>query len=52
MLKWIKKNLVDILVIISLIIIITTTIVLNIYIGLYLLSLVLLGIAILISRYR
>lgn len=50
--KWFKKNLVDILVGISLIILITTTLSLNIYMGLYLLSLVLLGIAIIISRYR
>ncbi|GAA0762329.1 hypothetical protein GCM10008907_31390 [Clostridium sartagoforme] len=52
MLKWIKKNLIDILVGISLFIIISTTLILNIYIGLYLLSFVLIGIAIIISRYR
>lgn len=50
--KWIKKNIVDILVGVSLIILILTTLALNIYIGLYLISLVLLGIAIIISRYR
>ena len=50
--KWVKKNIVDILVGISLIILVITTLSLNIYMGLYLLSLVLLGIAIIISRYR
>ena len=50
--KILKKNIVDILVSISLIILILTTLKINIYIGLYLLSLVLLGIAIIISRYR
>ncbi|MGG7142476.1 hypothetical protein ACQPVP_03320 [Clostridium nigeriense] len=52
MLKFLKKNLVDILVIIALIILINTTLILNIYMGLYLLSFVLIGIAIIISRYR
>ena len=50
--KWVKKNIVDILVVVSLIILILTTLSLNIYIGLYLLSLVLFGIAIIIARYR
>lgn len=50
--KWIKNNIVDILVGISLIILIATTLALNIYIGLYLLSLVMFGIAIIISRHR
>ena len=50
--KWIKNNIVDILVASALIITIITTLILNIYIGLYLLSLVLFGIAIIISRYR
>ncbi|MDC4240859.1 hypothetical protein NE398_11890 [Clostridium tertium] len=52
MLKRIKNNIVDILVITALLIIIITTLILNIYIGLYLLSFVLIGIAIIISRYR
>lgn len=50
--KWIENKIVDILIGISLIILILTTLKLNIYIGLYLLSLVLFGIAIIISRYR
>lgn len=50
--KWIKKNIVDILVSVSLIILIATTLSLNIYIGLYLISIALFGIAIIISRYR
>lgn len=50
--KWIKKNIVDILTGISLIILIATTLALNIYTGLYLLSVILSGIAIIIARYR
>ena len=50
--KWIKKNIVDILISVSLIILILTTLSLNIYVGFYLLSLVLFGIAIVISKYR
>lgn len=52
--KWFseKKNIVDLLVTISFSLIIATTLALNIYIGLYLLGLVLLGLAIIISRYR
>ena len=50
--RWIKKNKVDILVGSALIIIIATTMSLNIYIGLYLLALILIGIAVIISRFK
>ncbi|MBC5628532.1 hypothetical protein H8S20_06425 [Clostridium sp. NSJ-6] len=50
--KWIKSNIVDILVSASIIILLITTLSLNIYIGLYLLSAVLFVLAIIISRYR
>ena len=50
--KWIKKNKVDILVAVSLTIIIFTTMSLNIYMGLYLLALILIGIAVIISRFK
>lgn len=47
-----KSTIVDLLVTLAFFLIIGTTLVLNIYIGLYLLALVLLGLAIIISRYR
>lgn len=50
--RWIKKNKVDILVGSALIIIIVTTMSLNIYIGLYLLALILIGVAVIISRFK
>lgn len=50
--SWVKKNKVDILVAAALIIIIFTTMSLNIYMGLYLLALILIGIAVIISRFK
>lgn len=50
--SWEKKNKIDILVAVALIIIIFTTMSLNIYIGLYLLASILIGIAVIISRFK
>lgn len=52
MIKKIKDNLVDILVITALFIIVSTTLIINVFIGLYLLAFVLIAIAIILSRYR
>lgn len=46
-----KGNLVDTLVMVAAVIIVATTMVLNIYIGFYLLALCLLGLSVLITRY-
>lgn len=50
--EWIEKKKVDILMGSALTIITLTTISLNIYIGLYLLALILIGIAAIISRIK
>lgn len=50
--KWIIKNIVDILVGVAMTIITATTLALNIYCGLYLLSFILLGLAFLFTRYK
>ena len=43
---------IDSLVVVAIIIIVATTIALNVYIGMYLISLMLLGLAVIISKYK
>lgn len=45
-------SIVDSLVVIAIIIIVATTIAINVYIGMYLISLSLLGLAVIISKYK
>lgn len=45
-------SIVDSLVVIAIIIIVATTIAINVYIGMYLISLILLGLAVIISKYK
>lgn len=45
-------SVIDSLVVVAIIIIVATTIALNVYIGMYLISLILLGLAVIISKYK